>query len=237
MSDALDGTGDRNAFKTGTHARLKKRIDGIVRSGVILSVLGFAGMSVAVMRGFTNQVDRNLLLALRSPESFSDPLGPVWLEEAVAEFSALGGYPIMAVVCVIVLIALALARQKLVAMSLAGVVSSGALISNILKIVFDRPRPDLVEHLDRTFTSSFPSGHAMLGVVVWMSLAAIAVGYLQNRLVTIFILIAAFVLAILIGLSRVYLGVHWPSDVLAGWFAGFVWVGLCWFVWRHWAPA
>lgn len=197
---------------------------------------GFAIVSVAVTRGFTSQMDRNLLLALRTPESVANPLGPVWLEEAIAEFSALGGYPIMAVVCFIVMIALGLARQKLVAMSLTGVILGGVLMSNVLKIAFARPRPDLVEHLDRTFTSSFPSGHAMLGVVVWMSLAALAVRYLRSRAANIFILTAAFALAILIGVSRVYLGVHWPSDVLAGWFAGFAWIGACWLALPYLVP-
>ncbi|TIO49667.1 MAG: phosphatase PAP2 family protein, partial [Mesorhizobium sp.] len=92
----------------------------------------------------------------------------------------------------------------------------------------DRPRPDLVSHLVNETSLSFPSGHAMLSAVTYLTLGSLAARFLPNRRTKIFVLGLAVLTTVLVGTSRVYLGVHWPSDVLAGWCAGFAWAMLCW---------
>ncbi len=103
----------------------------------------------------------------------------------------------------------------------------GVLISNLLKFGFDRPRPD-IEHATRVFTASFPSGHATLSAVTFLTLGALLTRVNSGHAAKLYFLMSAVFLTIIVGLSRVYLGVHYPSDVLAGWCVGSAWAVLCW---------
>lgn len=188
----------------------------------------FVIIAVAVVSGATEAIDRRLLLAFRNPTNPSDPLGPPWFEDAAVELTALGGNTVLALVTALTATVLAMMQKARAALFLLGAISGGALVSNLMKLVFVRPRPALVEHLDRVFTSSFPSGHAMISMLAWLTLAAVAIRFVPRHNVRVVLLTCAVVLAILIGVSRVYLGVHWPSDVLAGWFLGAAWAGACW---------
>jgi undecaprenyl-diphosphatase len=107
-------------------------------------------------------------------------------------------------------------------------VGGGALLSILLKLMIDRARPDLVPHLADAYTASFPSGHAMLSAVVYLTLGALLSRVEGAARVKIYVLTVAVFLTFVIGISRVYLGVHWPTDVLAGWCAGAAWATLCW---------
>jgi len=102
------------------------------------------------------------------------------------------------------------------------------LLSGILKLGVDRPRPDLVPHLVEEYTASFPSGHAMLSAVVYLMLGGLLSRVEGPRCIKIYVLSVSLILTFLVGLSRIYLGVHWPTDVLAGWCAGATWAVLCW---------
>jgi undecaprenyl-diphosphatase len=102
------------------------------------------------------------------------------------------------------------------------------VLSSILKLGTDRPRPDLVAHLVEVHTASFPSGHAMLSAVVYLTLGGLLSRVERPWRIKIHLLSVAVILTLLIGVSRVYLGVHWPTDVLAGWCAGATWAMLCW---------
>ncbi|MEH6726040.1 MAG: phosphatase PAP2 family protein, partial [Hyphomicrobiales bacterium] len=93
-----------------------------------------------------------------------------------------------------------------------------------------RPRPDLVDHLDRTFTSSFPSAHAMVSMIAWLAFGMVAIRFISIRRLRIYVFWAAVIVALIIGGTRVYLGVHWPSDVVAGWAIGLAWASMCWLV-------
>jgi undecaprenyl-diphosphatase len=104
------------------------------------------------------------------------------------------------------------------------------VLSTVLKMFYRRPRPDLVPHGMETFTASFPSGHAMLSAIAYLTLAILLARISRGRRVKAFVLTLGVVTTLLVGISRIYLGVHWPSDVLAGWCVGAAWASLCWFV-------
>jgi undecaprenyl-diphosphatase len=109
-------------------------------------------------------------------------------------------------------------------------VGSGWLLSSLFKLAFDRPRPDLVPHGVYVYSTSFPSGHAMMSAVTYLTLGALLARLHRPRALKAFFLGIAVVLTVVVGLSRVYLGVHWPTDVVAGWAAGSVWASACWLV-------
>jgi undecaprenyl-diphosphatase len=106
-------------------------------------------------------------------------------------------------------------------------VVGGVLISQTMKWAFARPRPDLVPHGAEVFTASFPSGHSMMSAVVYLTLGALLARTQADPAVKTYVLVMAVVLTVLVGASRVYLGVHWPTDVLAGWALGGVWALIC----------
>lgn len=192
--------------------------------------LTFAMTAIAVEAGMTESLDRAILLALRSSEDPADAWGPPVFEQTAAEITALGGYPILTVIAILVMCSLWLVQKRGAAVFLALALIGGSILSSGLKQLFSRIRPDLVEHMDRTFTSSFPSGHATLSMLTLLTLAAIVVRFVPHHGMRVFAILAAFLLALVIGASRVYLGVHWPSDVVAGWSLGIGWAGSCWLV-------
>jgi len=101
-------------------------------------------------------------------------------------------------------------------------------VSFVLKDIMDRPRPDLVSHLVDVQTSSFPSGHATLSAVVYLTIGALLAREQPSRGLRFYVMAVAILATMLIGCSRVYLGVHWPTDVLAGWAIGSAWAMLWW---------
>lgn len=199
--------------------------------GIALALLAFIEISDEVTEGEgeVRWFDDGLLLALRTSDP-ADPIGPRWFEETVAEITALGGFGVLALVTLFVVGFLAMQRKwgdmALVLVATIG----GTLISEGLKIGFSRPRPDLVAHVVDVTSMSFPSGHAMLSAVTYLTLGALLARSQEQGRVRGYILSAAILLTLLIGASRVYLGVHWPTDVLAGWCLGAAWALLCWVV-------
>jgi undecaprenyl-diphosphatase len=109
-------------------------------------------------------------------------------------------------------------------------VGSGELVSTLLKMLYHRPRPDLVPHGMEVFTASFPSGHATMSAIAYLTLATLIARVERNRRAKALVLALGVSVTLLVGISRIYLGVHWPSDVLAGWCIGAAWASLCWFV-------
>jgi undecaprenyl-diphosphatase len=188
----------------------------------------FVELADDVLEGDTAAVDETLLLMLRAADDPTDPLGPAWVEELARDITGLGGGGVLTILTLAAAGFLALQRKRWLAAYLLGAVASGVVMSTVLKFGFDRPRPDLVPHGQIVYTSSFPSGHSMLSAVVFLTLGALlASGQTNLRLRAYLIALAAFLSAI-VGVSRVYLGVHWPTDVLAGWTAGAAWALLCW---------
>ena len=212
-------------------ARLRRDIGVVAAFGLAAGgTLAFLGIAGAVADGDATALDGTLLRLLRAPDDPADPLGPPWLEEAVRDLTTLGGYTVLTVAGVLVvgflLTMRAFGAAAFVVVSLAG----GTLLGALLKDLYDRPRPDLVAHLVAVATPSFPSGHAMQSAIVWLTLGALLSRAVPGRPARLYVLGAACALALAVGSSRVYLGVHWPTDVLAGWCIGSAWAMGCWLV-------
>ncbi len=200
---------------------------------VLIGIWGFVELAEEVMEGDTRALDEMLLLALRNPADVSDPIGPKWMEELMRDFTALGGYGLLTIWTVAVVGYLLLQRRAKTALLVIIAIGGGMLLNTFLKIGFDRPRPDLVSHETMVYTASFPSGHSMLSAIVYLTLGALLVRTQPERRLKAYIFVFTVLLTLLVGFSRVYLGVHWPTDVLAGWAAGATWALIFWIVMRR----
>lgn len=191
------------------------------------ALMAFAELADEVIDGETHAFDRAVMLAMREPQDHADPLGPAWLEMVARDVTSLGGTTVLALLTVAAIGFMLLRRQWGGAIFVLVSVAGGTLISTALKAIFSRPRPDLVPHAVEVTSASFPSGHSMLAMVTYLTLGAVLAEVQTSRRVKIYILGWAVFLALIVGLSRIYLGVHWPTDVLAGWCLGSAWALLC----------
>ena len=194
------------------------------------AVWSFAELADDVLEGDTADVDERILLSLRAAGDLTDPIGPGWFEEMARDITGLGGLGVLTLLTLVAVGYLLLHRKGHTALYLALAIGGGILMSTLLKNLFDRPRPDLVPHGQVVYTSSFPSGHSMMSAVVFLTLGALLAGVQTDLRLRAYLLSVAALLALLVGASRVYLGVHWPTDVLAGWTAGAAWALLCWVI-------
>ena len=200
----------------------------VALGGAAAAALGFGWLADEVEEGETRAFDTRLLLALREADDPANPLGPAWLEETARDFTALGSNGVLVFAVIATCLFLALARKRLTAVTVAAAAGGGLLLVHLLKLLFERTRPELVPHAARVFTASFPSSHAMMSAVVYLTLGALLARAQPNRRLKIFFGALAVMLTLLVGVSRVYLGVHWPSDVLAGWCVGAAWAAAFW---------
>lgn len=187
----------------------------------------FLELADEVLEGESMPVDQALLLLLRSPSDPAEMLGPPWLEDFAHDVTTLGDIGVLGLIVLVATGFLACAGRRRTALFVVGATGGGALASTLLKLAFARPRPDLVPHATEVTTASFPSGHAMVSAVVYLTLAALLARLVAAPRLKAYIIGVAVVLTLLIGTSRIYLGVHWPSDVLAGWAAGAAWALVC----------
>ncbi|MCX7564982.1 phosphatase PAP2 family protein [Sulfitobacter sp. F26169L] len=190
-------------------------------------IWAFFEIADAVGENETDRFDRLVMQALRNPADMDDPLGPVWVQELARDITALGGVGVLTFFVVAAAGYLWLARDRGLSVFLLASVSTGVLLSQGLKTVFDRARPDIVSLETAVYTASFPSGHSLMAAVVYLTLAVLLARKLDRKVIKTYILGLAMFLVITIGLSRIYLGVHWPTDVLAGWVMGAAWALLC----------
>jgi undecaprenyl-diphosphatase len=191
-------------------------------------LFAFATLIDEVGEGETHGFDQAVLMALRNPADLADPIGPHWLEIMFRDFTSLGSHAVLALICALAFGYLLLQRKLLSAGLLAFSFAGAMVMNSLLKLTFNRPRPDLVAHLVDTYTASFPSGHAMLSAVCYLTLGTLLAGVARRRRDKVYILGTATALMVLVGFSRIYLGVHWPTDVLAGWCLGAAWAMGCW---------
>jgi undecaprenyl-diphosphatase len=198
-----------------------------------VSALAFLVVADLVTDGPPGHTDERLIRALRNPDDPSDPIGPPWAEEMARDVTALGGYAVLTLLVTSVVGYLLLSRRHHAAVFVVAATLGGLLVSNLLKGFYDRPRPDVVPHLSHVSSASFPSGHAMLSAVVYLTLGALLARIVEGRWLRVYFLGVAVVLSVLVGVSRVYLGVHYPTDVVGGWAAGVAWAVGCWLAARY----
>lgn len=193
---------------------------------VALALWGFLHIAEEMGEGDTRTFDTAVLLAMRTGDTHN-PIGPAWLEFAARDVSALGGITVLALLTVLAGGFLLITEKYVQALVLLASVLGATVLSESLKFGYARPRPDLVAHAVETLGSSFPSGHATLSAATYLTIGALLAHAQERRRVKSYIHVTAILLALLIGVSRVYLGVHWPTDVLAGWCVGAAWSILC----------
>ncbi len=184
------------------------------------SLWGVLRLGGEIREGETAGADRAILLWFRTPGDLALPVGPAWLHESARDITALGGFTVLTLVTLGATLALLAAQRRRQALVFTATVIAAQIASAGLKSLNGRPRPTLVPHLDAIMSSSYPSGHAMMSPVVYFTLVAILAAGSFGRSLRALMIGSAVLLVIAIGVSRVYLGVHWPTDVLAGWTLG-----------------
>lgn len=195
---------------------------------VVLSGLAFLAVAGAVMEGDTQQVDEAIVQWFRSAEDPALPRGPAWLREVGIDITALGSVVVLLLLVSAVSGFLWLQGRTRLLVLLMISTAGGFALNYVMKALFARPRPSVVPHLREVFTPSFPSGHAALSAVVYLTIGVLLFEVVKGRAARLYCLTIALAASGLVGLSRVYLGVHYPSDVMAGWATGIAWAGVCW---------
>ena len=185
-----------------------------------------------VLGGDTQQFDEKVLKSLRKPESPRVPVGPSWLPLAAFDITALGGPTVLGLTVAAVIGYLLLYRLYRNAAFVLVASLGGWLLNDVLKAMFARPRPSVVPHLREVGSASFPSGHALTSAVVYLTLGTLLMRVAEGRLLKWYCIAVAMLATFLVGLSRLYLGVHYPTDVLAGWLVGLSWALICWLLER-----
>ncbi len=193
-------------------------------------VVMFAAITEELVDGDLHSFDRAVLLSLRHADDPAKPLGPLWLQVAARDVTSLGSTAVLTLITVAALGFLALKRQWRDALFVLVSICGGTAISFALKDLIQRPRPDFIAAVAQTQTYSFPSGHAFLSAVTFLTLGTLLARVQHKVEVKIYLLSVAIAISVLVGISRVYIGVHWPTDVLAGWCAGAAWAILCWLI-------
>ena len=195
-----------------------------------ISLIAGAGLLLdEVLEGATKEFDNAILMALRNVGNPADPFGPPWFEEAARDVTSLGSFTLLFALVGFVALYLILHGKPRNAWFLVVSSVSGAVLSTLLKLAIDRPRPDLMGAA-RVFTASFPSGHALISAVVFLTIGVFVARAASSRVLAVYSLSCAALITIIVGLSRIYLGVHYPTDVVAGWLIGTGWALLCWLV-------
>jgi len=190
----------------------------------VLSLVGLgAYLADELLEGESWAIDPHILVGLRVPSDLHRPIGPAWIQQSAVDISALGGPTLMWLFGTAGLAWLWYRRQRAEAAWIAGSLIGASLISNGLKHVVGRPRPALVPHLAQVTDPSFPSGHSLVSAALYLTLALMLAEGAASWAARAAIVAFGALLVVLIGCSRVYLGVHWPSDVLGGWSIGTAW--------------
>ncbi|TAJ69709.1 MAG: phosphatase PAP2 family protein [Phenylobacterium sp.] len=215
--------------------RFVKRFEARVLIGLALAagaLWAFLSIADEMAEGETGVVDRRIILMLREPGDLTDPVGSKNVEEAVRDITALGGTTLVVLVTVVSVLAFVFHKKRVHAAVMAGVMLAAWGSSQATKALYGRPRPDLVPHEAYVYSASFPSGHSTMSTAAFLTLAMLVASLEARRRSKGLAYVMAGLVVVGVGFSRVYLGVHWPTDVLAGWFLGATWALLGWIALR-----
>lgn len=190
----------------------------------------FISIANEVVEGETQHFDNYILKSLRESNNVSRPVFPDWVTTAMKDITSLGSSTIIVLFTIIVTGYLLLQKKFYWLWLVLIATIGGALLVWGLKEFIGRTRPTVVTHLLEEKSLSFPSGHSMMSAIVYLTQATLLSKIEKNRRAKIYIISVALVLTLLIGISRIYIGVHYPTDVFAGWVAGISWALLCWYV-------
>lgn len=190
----------------------------------------FTELAGIISHGKTQLLDERILLALRVPDDLNTPVGPAWLKGVMLDITALGGPITLGIFSAVMIGLLYIEGQRRVAWLSVAAIAGGTSLSFALKHIFARPRPSIVPHLREVASTSFPSGHAMSAAIVYLTIGVMFAKAVRGKWAKAYCMFWGAVLALLVGMSRIYLGVHYPSDVLGGWIAGLSWASACWIV-------
>ena len=198
-------------------------------------ILGFGslltfGLIWVIKGGSLTNFEESLLMFFRHSSDLANPLGSTAIEEAIRDLTSLGGTLVTTLLAIFVVVFLYLYQKPGYAIFLAVTLLSGVAYVFLIKLGFDRPRPEVVPHFMRSLSPSFPSGHSAMSAMVYLLVADVLARGFPGKSLKVFTFSVAILITISVGISRVYLGVHWPSDVLGGWVIGVTWVLTCWMV-------
>ncbi len=197
----------------------------VLTIAVLLFAFGFIAQDVAEGKQLT--FDRHVMLALRNTANPSVPIGPAWLQEAARDITSLGSSVVLGMITFAIAGYLFLAHKPAVAWLMLIAVLGGIALNNLLKLAFARPRPDFITHAVRVFTTSFPSGHATLSAITYLTIGALLARTHPSLTMSLYFMSFATLLTVLVGVSRIYLGVHYPTDIFGGWCIGAAWAMGC----------
>ncbi|WP_168210470.1 phosphatase PAP2 family protein [Persicimonas caeni] len=204
---------------------------------MVASIWAFVEIADAVNERETSAFDRAIMLAMREGPNNAEIAGPFFVEKFAKDLTTLGGYPFVVLLTFIVIGYLVLNRHIRHAVEVTLSVAGGAAIVMGLKELFGRARPEIVPPMYEVATWSFPSGHSSTAAVVFLTLGILIARFVTRKRLTLYVIGVAFLLTFIVGWSRVALGVHYPTDVLAGWAMGLTWALFSWLVvnfWENW---
>lgn len=194
---------------------------------ILMGVCSFVLVAYGVSTGITQHADEWLLRLPRDPADLSTTIGPPWLEEVGRDLTAFGGVAGLTLMTVAVSGYLFMTRKLRALALILTAILGGLALNALLKERFHRPRPQVVPYKSQVTTSSFPSGHSLNSAVVYLTLGSLLASLVEKRRLKVYFFSFALLLTLLVGISRVYMGVHYPTDVLAGWSAGLAWALSC----------
>lgn len=202
------------------------RIFPLVLAIIAVVWIGFEGISRLLVNS-EKDLDHRVVLLLRSPTDPGRMAGPAVLEEMMRDFTALGGYAVLVSTIVCFSTYLSIQSDRYMVRFFAGTCVSGYVVSMLMKKLVGRDRPSIVPHLSHVETSSFPSTHSMMSVITFLTIGVLIAWHARDRRLQRLALATPLCLTLFVGISRVCMGVHYPTDVLAGWCAGLLWSWAC----------
>jgi undecaprenyl-diphosphatase len=203
----------------------------IIAVGALLFVMAvwvFAELVDDAPEGDYLDLETKIMRSFRNPDDISRGFGPPEVTLAMRDITALGSVTVLTIMVLLVLGFLLLKRRYRAAALIFAATIGGTIFGTLAKTVIARDRPQIVPHLTEVSSKSFPSGHSMMSSVVYLTLGALLAQTAVRRREKVYVITAAALLTVMIGVTRVYLGVHYPTDVVAGWSAGVAWALLCW---------